>query len=354
MPLEKLEKTIYQEFANIVGTENIDDSAPVREVYAYNWCQEIFNYMHDKSGPLSPFSDVPKAVLLPSTTEEVQQIVKLCNKYKIMIKAQSTGLGPWNQPSSSNSIILDLRRMNHIVKIDAKNLYCVVEPYVSGAQLQVEIMKHGLNCHMPGAGPMASPLASATSMNGPGFTSPHTGHSSRNMLAVEWVLPDGEILRLGSLGQKNNPDWFHGDGPGPSLRGIMRGWAGAKSGLGVFTKVAVKLFPYPCSTDFKVSGCSPNYDFEIPDFIRVYIIDCKNFKKLEEAMLRIEEEEVSFMCSYLSAFAVMAIFSNSIETLMDKIALGNLKAPLVVIIAARTEREFDYKQKAMDLALDEL
>ena len=347
-----LEKEILKEFENVVGPSNISDGEVITQCYAYNWCQEIFNYMHDKE-PI-PFSDVPKAVLLPSTTEEVQQIVKLCNKHKIMIKAQSTGLGPWNQPSSSNSVILDLRRMNHIVKIDAKNLYCVVEPYVSGAQLQVEIMKHGLNCHMPGAGPMASPLASATSMNGPGFTSPHTGHSSRNMLAVEWVLPDGEILRLGSLGQKNNPDWFHGDGPGPSLRGIMRGWAGAKSGLGVFTKVAVKLFPYPCSTDFKVSGCSPNYDFEIPDFIRVYIIDCKNFKKLEEAMLRIEEEEVSFMCSYLSAFAVMAIFSNSIETLMDKIALGNLKAPLVVIIAARTEREFDYKQKAMDLALDEL
>ena len=273
-----LEQEILKEFETIVGPSNVSAGEVITQCYAYNWCQEIFNYMHDKE-PI-PFSDVPKAVLLPSTTEEVQQIVKLCNKYKIMVKAQSTGLGPWNQPSSPNSVILDLRRMNRIVKIDERNLYCVVEPYVSGAQLQVEIMKHGLNCHMPGAGPMASPLASATSMNGPGFTSPHTGHSSRNMLAVEWVLPDGEILRLGSLGQKNNSDWFHGDGPGPSLRGIMRGWAGAKSGLGVFTKVAVKLFPYPCSTKFNVSGCSPSYDFEIPDFIRVvptsHWLRCRN------------------------------------------------------------------------------
>lgn len=345
-----LEKQIYEEFEDIVGVGNIDDGDVVTNVYAYNWCMEIFNYMEGKE-PI-PFSPIPKAVILPSSTEEVQKIVKLCNKYRILIKIQSTGLGPWNQPSTDNCIIFDMRRMNKIVKIDEKNLYAVIEPYVSGAQLQVEIMKYGLNCHMPGAGPMVSPLASATSMNGPGFTSPSTGHSARNVLAVEWVLPDGEVMKLGSFGLKNNPDWFHGDGPGPSLRGIMRGWAGTKSGLGVFTKVAVKLFPYPCNTDFNVKENSPNYDFDIPDFMKLYVMDCGNFKKLEDVMLGVEEEEISFMCSYLSGFAVMAIFSNSIESLMDKIPIGQMKAPLVVIITARTKREFTYKQKVMDFLLN--
>ena len=244
--------------------------------------------------------------------------------------------------------------MNKIVKIDEKNLYAVIEPYVSGAQLQVEIMKFGLNCHMPGAGPQVSPLASSTSMNGPGFTSPSTGHSARNVLAVEWVLPDGEIMRLGSYGLKNNSDWYHGDGPGPSLRGIMRGWAGTKSGLGVFTKVAVKLFPYPCKTDFKVKGNSPDYDFEIPDFMKLYVMDCGHFKKLETVMHRVEEEEISFMCSFLSGFAVMAIFSNSLEKLMDKMTIGKMKAPLVVLITGRTKREYEYKQKVMEFLLKEL
>ena len=344
-----LEKEVFKEFEDIVGVGNIDDGDVITNVYAFNWCMEIFNYMEGKD-PI-PFSPIPKAVVLPSTTEEVQHVVKLCNKYRIVFKAQSTGLGPWNQPSVDNSIIIDLRRMNKIVKIDEKNLYAVIEPYVSGSQLQVEIMKYGLNCHMPGAEPQVSPLASATSMNGPGFTSPYTGHSARNVLAVEWVLPDGEIMRLGSYGLKNKPDWFYGDGPGPSLRGIMRGWAGTKSGLGVFTKVAVKLFPYPCSTEFKVKGNSPNYDFDIPDFMKLYVMDCGNFKKLEKVMLRVEEEEISFMCSFLSGFAVMAIFSNSIESLMDKMPIGQMKAPLVVIITARTKREFAYKQKVMDILL---
>jgi glycolate oxidase len=83
-------------------------------------------------------------------------------------------------------------------------------------------------------------------------------------------------------------------------------------------------------------------------------MDCGNFKKLELAMHKVEEEEISFMCSFLSGFAVMAIFSNSIEKLMNKSVLGRMKAPLVVLIAGRTEREFEYKQKVMEYLLKEL
>jgi len=347
-----LEKEIFKEFEDIVGKNNISDGEVITTAYAYNWCMEFFNYMQGE--PTTPFSPTPKAVILPSSTKEVQQVVKLCNKHGIKFKAQSTGLGPWNQPSTDNCIILDLRRMNKIVKIDEKNLYAVVEPYVSGAQLQVEAMKYGLNCHMPGAGPHVSPLASATSMAGPGFTSPSTGHSARNVLGVEWILPTGDIMRLGAIGLKNNPDWYNGDGPGPSLRGIMRGWVGAKSGIGIFTKVAIKLFPYPCSTDFTITGKSPNYGFEIPKYLRLYVMDCKTYEFLEEVMLKVEEEEISFMCSHLSGSGLAAICSNSLEGLIGKAKLAQMKVPIVILIAARTDREFDFKQKVMDNLIQEL
>ena len=347
-----LDKNVFNEFEEVVGKNNINDGDVITTAYAYNWCMEFVNYMQDK--PTTPFSPTPKAVILPSSTEEVQKVVKLCNKYGIKFKAQSTGLGPWNQPSTDNSIILDLRRMNKIVKIDEKNLYAVIEPYISGAQLQIEAMKYGLNCHMPGAGPHVSPLASATSMAGPGFTSPSTGHSARNVLGVEWVLPTGDIMRLGSHGLKNNPDWYNGDGPGPSLRGIMRGWVGAKSGIGVFTKVAVKLFPYPCSTEFNITGKSPNYGFNIPNYFRLYVMDCKTYEHLEEVMLKVEEEEISFMCSHVSGSGLAAICSNSLEGLIRKAGLTKLKVPIVILIAAHTRREFDYKQKVMDYLIQEL
>jgi glycolate oxidase len=68
-------------------------------------------------------------------------------------------------------------------------------------------------------------------------------YSPRNVLGVEWVLPDGELLRLGTPGCGEG--WFSGDGPGPSLRGIMRGASGAFGGLGVFTACDIKLFKCP-------------------------------------------------------------------------------------------------------------
>jgi len=82
-----LKKEVYREFEKIVGSKNINDSDVVTNVYAYNWCMEIFNYMDGKE-PI-PFSSVPMAVILPSTTVEVQKLVKLCNKHKIQFKAQS-------------------------------------------------------------------------------------------------------------------------------------------------------------------------------------------------------------------------------------------------------------------------
>ncbi len=346
-----LEKDILKEFKEALGIGNIDDGDVVNQCYAYNWFNEVTNFIEDDTP--SQFSKLPLAVTLPSTTMEVQAIVKLCNKYNLKFKAQSTGLGSWNQPSTENCILVDLRRMNKIVKIDSNNLFAVIEPYVTGAQLQAELLKYGLNCHISGAGPMVSPLASHTSMAGPGFTSPMTGNSERNVLGVEWVLPDGEIMKLGSYGLKNDPDWYMGDGPGPSIRGIMRGWVGAKSGIGIFTKVGIKLFPYPCNTKFKLSGHSPYYQFDIPDFLQVYVLECFNFKKLEDVMLEIEKEEIALICTFLSSMGIAAVFSHTPESMMEKMVLSALKVPLLIVIAARTQMEFDYKKKIMEIIIKE-
>src|SRR4030042_6856290 len=99
-----------------------------------------------------------------------------------------------------------------------------MEPYVIGSTLQAEVMKVGLNTHMIGAGASCSPLASATSLMGMGADTIFMGQSTENLLAVEWVMPTGDILRTGSLG--SGLGWFCGDGPGPSLRGIFRGVVG--------------------------------------------------------------------------------------------------------------------------------
>lgn len=343
-----LDPAVREALASVVGAENLSDGRPVTQTYAYNWGVELLNAQRGLEP--CPFTHEPVAVVLPGSTAEVQQVVQLCNAHGLRFKAQSTGFGPWNTVSGPDTLVVDLRRMNRIVKIDPANLYAVVEPYVSGAQLQAELMKDGLNCHMPGAGPQVSPLASATSMAGHGFTSPSTGFSGRNVLGVEWVLPSGEILRLGALGNEADPDWYTGDGPGPSLRGIMRGYSGTKSGLGIFTRCAVKLYPFPCAPEWSLSGNSPKYEFEIPDFLQYHILNYKSYEALERAIVRIEEEELAFMCFHTSKFGLATIFANTLWRAIwniVRVVIRRVKRPLVVLVAARTEREFQYKEKVM-------
>ncbi|MDD1776758.1 MAG: FAD-binding oxidoreductase [Candidatus Helarchaeota archaeon] len=342
----------FEALLSVVGPQNVSKEPAILDTYAFQWCAEIINVMNDK--PPARYFIRPAAVIMPGSTSEVQQIVRICNKYGLKFKAFSTGLGPWNCVSNPRAIQVDMRRMNKIVKIDVKNQFAVVEPYVSGAQLQAETMKFGLNCHMPGAGPQVSPLASATSMGGPGFTSASTGFAGRNVLGVEWVLPSGDLLQLGALGMKNEPDWFTGDGPGPSLRGIMRGFMGTKSGLGIFTKVATKLYPFPCQTGWKVTGESPDYNFEIPNYLQFWVINYKDWEGLENALRRFEEEELGFMCYYASTAAVVASFSKAREELASNYAIHTrLKRPLTIMVAAVTEREFNFKKRTVEALIEE-
>lgn len=348
-----LDQNVYNEIVKIVGEKNVSNNPVITQGYAFNWGNDTINLRRGNTP--SMFAFAPLAVVLPESTEEVQLVVKLINEVGLKFKAQSTGLGPHNCASSDDVIIFDLRRMNKIRKIDAKNMYAVIEPYVTGATLQAELIKIDLNTHMPGAGPMVSPLASSTSMCGPGFTSESTGFSGRNVLGTEWVLPTGELLRVGSLGLETKPDsWYCGDGPGFSLRGVMRGPSGAKSGIGVFTAVAIKLYPYPCGTKWNVKGVSPNYEFEIPDYMEYHILSYPTWDAVENAFYLLSQEEIGFSMYSTARLALAAIFSRDQADLMSNVSkYGRLRKPIVLLICARTKRELEYKKKVLVKILEE-
>src|SRR5579863_890984 len=88
----------------------------------------------------TPFPEEPakqlvaSAAVAPQTVEQVQQIVRTANKYKIPLYAFSTGrnLGyGGSAPTYSGSVIVDLKRMNRVVEVNEQEAYAVVEPGVS-------------------------------------------------------------------------------------------------------------------------------------------------------------------------------------------------------------------------------
>jgi glycolate oxidase len=317
-----ISKDIYRAFEDVVGAENISDDVAIKDAY--------------RSPDLT--------VVLPGSTEEVAAVIKLCNKYKIPFKVQSTG---WIfMPPTYDFIFLDLRRMNRIIEINEKNMYAVVEPYVISAELQAELFKRGMICNVKGSGSTCTALA----MSGHGHMGMTTSTGDRNDLATEWVTDEGEIVRLGTLGASD--EWFCGDGPGPSLRGIYRGG-------GVITKQATKVYHWPGSAMFPLEGLSPRYTLskkpsELNMMVRYFSFP--SIEKLVEAELKLGESEVAFE---LMGFCPSMVSSNITTSNEEDFATleqftKEVQGPgFMVIIVGNFAEDFEYKKKVLEQIIKE-
>jgi len=119
------------------------------------------------------------------------------------------------------------------------------------------------------------------------------GGHSENLLGMEWVTPSGEIIRSGSLG--SGAGYVCGEGPGPSVRGVMRGSIGQRGGLGVFTKCAIKLAHWPGRTDWPVTGTVPVYRLPIDETFRVYTAAMPSWNAWADAYYKIYDNELGFI-----------------------------------------------------------
>jgi len=335
----------YKDLEEAVGPENVSREPALLDSYAF----QSFAFL-ESIAEGNRWCPRPEAVVLPKSTEEVQAVVKICNRHKIKFKAHSTGWGALGAPGGDGVIQIDLRRMDRILEIDEKNMYAVVEPYAIAAQVQAEVMKRGLNLHIIGAGSGHSPLASITSVWGMGWSSIYMSYSARNALAVEWVLPDGNILNIGTLGAETG--WFCGDGPGPSLRGIMRGYIGALGALGVFTKCAIKLYNWPGPSEPRIDGLIFDVKTEVPETHKVYLCNLPSYEKYGEALYKIDEAEIGYIqCKE----AIGLILDSFTPRLMRKIVktkairevLAAFQHMFEIILAGSTKRELEYQEMVL-------
>ncbi len=343
-----LEDVVYDELERAVGKDNISREPAVLDGYAW----QPFH----KTDP-DFWIHRPEAVVLPSCTEEVQAVVRICGERRARFKALSTGWGAHAGPGGEGVVQIDLRRMDRILDIDEKNMYAVVEPYAICAQVQAEAMQRGLNLHIIGAGCGTSPLASCTSHIGMGWSGIYMGFNGRNLLGAEWVLPSGDLLRIGMPG--SGEEWFNGDGPGPSLRGIMRGWGGADGGLGVFTRIALKLYHWPGPPRVEVAGGAFDGQVRVPEFSRVYMCHFPSYESWADAAYRIGEAEIGYiMCKNAVGLTMASMMPRLWRRLQGKTALRSaLRAyqhTFQFVIAAGSSGEFDYQEGCLKRIVDEV
>lgn len=352
-----LKREIYRALEDVAGPDNISEEPAILDSYAWVGMAQGVETHDTPEGEETRFIRFARrfeAVVLPKDTAEVQAIVRLCNRHGIKFKAFSTGFIGGNIPASAGVIQLDLRRMNRILEINGKNMYAVVEPYVISAQLQSELMKRGLNCNIIGGGSQTSALPLAAHW-GLGHMGQTTSGGERNLLAVEWVTPEGEIVRLGSLGSSG--EWFCGDGPGPSLRGIIRGSITPMGGMGVYTKAATKIYYWPGPSTFPIEGVSPYYaPSEIPPGFMIRYFSFPSMEKLGEAMRKIGESEIAFELMGFPASMIAANMATSNQEELETFERlrKQVEGPgFIIIVVGNSLREFEYKKRVLKQIIDE-
>ncbi|MEI6044628.1 MAG: FAD-linked oxidase C-terminal domain-containing protein [Chloroflexota bacterium] len=177
---------------------------------------------------------MPDAVVFPTTTAQVAQLVKYCNREKLYYTARGAGTGlSGGAIPIKGGVLIAFTRMNRILKVDPENLRAVVEPGVINLHLSDAVAPYGLYFVPDPSSQKACTLGGNVGENSGG---PHTllyGVTTNHTLGLEVVTPDGEIRHFGG----NAPD-----SPGYDLCGLF---VGSEGTLGLITKITLKLTPLP-------------------------------------------------------------------------------------------------------------
>jgi glycolate oxidase len=325
----------------VVGPENVSDDPAVLVTY------------HRTFRP----GYIPAAVVMPASTEEVAAVVKICNRYKIRYSCFVTMQCMCPEPGM---LLFDLKRMDKIIEINEKDKYAIVEPGVTRAALAIECFKRGLQ--YPVASAVGSALVGAVSkaIEGHGYLANRFSDGRRHLLAAEWVLPTGDILRLGSLG--TSAEWFCPTGPGPGLDGLI-----TRAGMGIITKIAIQLYPWWGPRELEVETLThPNtgafaYRTRLPEdrfkllYFQMPSIDElgweKSIKVLADALYEISKAEVGTAVFKLFNWPIIVEACTTVEEAWEKIASGFFQKEtsrvITVFIEACSREDLEYQENVL-------
>lgn len=175
----------------------------------------------------------PSVVVLPSSTNEVAEVLELANRHRVPVVPFGGGTGVMGAAvPSEGAIVLDMKRMVRVRSISYEDRVAWVEAGTVLKDLDAQLGEHGL---MLGHDPWSTPIATvggAISTNGVGYRAARYGSMGAQVLGLEVVLPTGQIVTTKSVPKKAS---------GPNLNLFI----GAEGTLGVITAAGLRVFRVP-------------------------------------------------------------------------------------------------------------
>ena len=217
-----MEKIFLDQLAQIVGMDGMvrDDA-------------ELLTYETDG---LVKLRSRPGAVVLPTSTEQVQAVVKLCHETGVpfVARGQGTGLSGGAMPHP-DGVLIALTRMNRILDIDLPNRCITVEPGVMNLDVSKAVSDEGYYYAPDPSSQVICSIGGNVAENSGGALCLKYGFTVHHVLGVEAVLPDGDVVTLGGPAL---------DAPGLDLLGVL---VGSEGTLAVVTKITLNLLRKPAA-----------------------------------------------------------------------------------------------------------
>lgn len=196
---------------------------------------------------------VPDLVVLPGSTAEVSEVVRIANAHRIPIVPRDGGTGLTDGAvPARRGIVVDVKRMNEIKEIDEVNRTCTVGAGISMLKLNEVLGQYGLIYPDDPASYPCSLVGGRIGTSGWSLIGSRYGHTRDLVLSFDFVLPTGKVIHVGDgAGRKLSKS-----SSGYQLKHLFMGHQGT---LGIATEATLKLFPKP-EAELSPFFAFPDYD----------------------------------------------------------------------------------------------
>jgi glycolate oxidase len=183
---------------------------------------------------LSAYRQVPLAVALPETTEQVAAILRYChqNGVRVVPRGAGTSLSGGALPMA-DAVVIGLMRMNRILDIDYADRCAVVQAGVTNIGITNAVAAQGFFYAPDPSSQLACMIGGNVNMNSGGAHCLKYGVTANNLLGLKVVTIEGEVLDIGGA---------HLDAAGYDWLGLLTGSEGM---LAVVTEVTVRILRGP-------------------------------------------------------------------------------------------------------------
>lgn len=188
------------------------------------------DFFHDEMPIYGSYE--PEVLIAAKSTEDVSNIMKICNENKIPVLARGAGSGLVGSGVAINGgVMIDMQDMNEIIEYDLDNLVVRVQPGVYLNDLAEDCLTKGY-MYPPDPGEKFATLGGNVVTNAGGMRAVKYGTTRDYVRAMEVVLPNGDVTNFGAVVSKSST--------GYSLKDLM---VGSEGTLGIITELTLRIVP---------------------------------------------------------------------------------------------------------------